>query len=48
MFNGRPGSYEHIIRAASRTLDTALLKRVGAWHSSAVAAIAFTHVFVGQ
>ena len=34
--------------AASRTLDTALLKRVGAWLSAAVVAIAFTHVFVSQ
>ncbi len=28
----------------SRTLDTALLKRVGVWLSTAAAAIAFTHV----
>ena len=30
--------------ADSRTLDTALLKRVGAWLSAAVGAMAFTHV----
>ncbi|ARN23587.1 hypothetical protein [Piscinibacter gummiphilus] len=34
--------------AASRALDTALLKRVGAWLSAAVVAIVFAHFFVGQ
>ena len=34
--------------AASRTLDRALLKRVGAWLSAAVVAVFFTRFFAGQ
>jgi hypothetical protein len=40
--------FSHGEPAASRTLDIALLKRVGAWLSAAVVAIVFTHVFVAQ